>query len=383
VKLGLDYAHSSFDGRETFLPVTLIGSEGTPIERITFSPATKFSTDQDEASFFASDQWAPLHRISLSYGVRLDHDTVTDSTHVAPRGGILIALTGDGKTLLKGGAGMFYDRVPLTFTMFPYMPNRTVSMLGADGGVLSSTAYTNQLTQNLDNPRSTSWNVALERQLLAKFNLRLAYEQRNTSRNFVLSPTVTGPSTGVIALTNGGHDSYREFQIAGRYTMTRYTVNASYTRSRAYGNLNDPFLFYGNFPQAVIQPDQRGHLNFDTPNRVLFWGEINAPWKLTIMPVYDLHTGFPYSVQDEYRQYVGPRNTKRYPWFESCDLQILRPISLPVHGRRIRARAGVAVFNAFNHFNPREVQNNIASSNFGNLYNDAWREFRGKLIFEF
>ena len=26
-------------------------------------------------------------------------------------------------------------------------------------------------------------------------------------------------------------------------------------RSRAYGDLNDPFLFFGNYPQAVIQPD--------------------------------------------------------------------------------------------------------------------------------
>jgi len=383
LKAGFDLTDSDFDGRETFLPVTLMDANGQAIERITFSSATSFSRHQNESAVFLQDQWAPTHRISISYGVRFDHDTVTNSAHVAPRGGIMIALTNDGKTLLKGGAGMFYDRVPLLFATFDKMPNRTVSMLAADGSVTSSTAYVNRLDGDLDNPRSTSWNVALERQLLAKLNVRLAYEQRNTSRNFVLSPTSTVGSTGTMLLSNGGHDTYREFQVAGRYQAERYTVNASYTRSRSYGNLNDPFLFLGNYPQAVVQPDERGRLSFDAPNRFMIWGEFNAPWKLTVTPVYDLHSGFPYSVQDEYRQYVGARNNKRYPWFTSCDLQVLRPISIPMHGKRLKAKAGIAVFNAFNHFNPREVQNNNASSNFGNFYNDAWREYRGKLVFEF
>jgi len=383
VKVGFDLTYSDFDGRQASLPVTLMDVNGKAVERISFSSATSFDKHQDESSIFASDQWTPNPRISISYGLRFDQDTVTDSAHLAPRGGILIALTKDGKTLLKGGGGMFYDRVPLVFATFDRTPYRTVSMLAADGSVTSSTVYVNRINGDLDNPRSTAWNVALERQLLAKLNLRLAYEQRNTSRNFVLSPATTAGSTDTMLLSNGGHDTYREFQIAGRYNAERYAVNASYTRSRAYGDLNDPFLFLGNYPQAVIQPNQRGRLSFDAPNRFVFWGEVNAPWKLTLMPVYDLHTGFPYSVMDEYRQYIGPRNEKRYPWFESFDLQVLRPISIPMRGKRLRARAGIAVFNLFNHFNPRDVQNNMTSSNFGNFYNDAWREYRGKLVFQF
>jgi outer membrane receptor for ferrienterochelin and colicin len=383
VKVGFDLTDSDFDGRQAMMPVTLMDAYGKAIERITFSSATSFNKHQDESSVFAMDQWTPTPRVSVSYGLRFDNDTVSDSTHVAPRGGILIALTKDGKTLLKGGAGMFYDRVPLVFSTYNRTPNRTVSLLAADGSVTSSTAYVNRVNGDLDNPRSTAWNVALERQLLAKLNVRLAYEQRNTSRDFVLSPTTTTASNGTMLLSNSGHDSYREFQVAGRYNAERYAVNASYTRSRAYGDLNDPFLFLGNYPQAVIQPNQRGRLSFDAPNRFLFWGEVNAPWKLSLMPVYDLHTGFPYSAWDQYHQYVGPRNKDRYPWFESFDLQVLRPISIPMHGKRLRAKAGIAVFNLFNHFNPRDVQNNNTSSNFGTFYNDAWREYRGKLVFEF
>ncbi len=51
--------------------------------------------------------------------------------------------------------------------------------------------------------------------------------------------------------------------------------------------------------------------------------------------------------------------------------------------RQLKLRAGVAMFNLFNHDNPRDVQTIINSSNFGGFYNDAWREYRGKLVFEF
>jgi hypothetical protein len=46
-------------------------------------------------------------------------------------------------------------------------------------------------------------------------------------------------------------------------------------------------------------------------------------------------------------------------------------------------RAGAALFNLFNHDNPRDVQTIVQSTNFGRFYNDAWREYRGKLVFEF
>ena len=381
-KVGIDYAHSSFNGRETFLPVELIGASGAPIEQITFTKPTSFGTNQNEFAWWVGDEWSPFQRLTVTAGLRFDNDSVTSSTHAAPRAGFLLALTNDGKTLLKGGIGIFYDKVPLMFPIFDNLPDRTVSLLGADGRALSSTTYLNRIVGGLQNPRSVSWNLALERQLTSHFNVRVAYEQRNTTRDFVVSPT-PGLGTGIIALSNSGGDSYKEFQVAGRYQLPRFTLNGSYTHSRAYGNLNDPFLFFGNYPQAVIQPDARGRLPFDAPNRVLFWADIAGPWKLNFLPTYDIHTGFPWSVENEYREYIGPRNTEHFPRFSSFDLQVLRPISIPLGERRLKARAGFGVFNLFNHFNPRDVQNDIASAQYRGFFNDAWRDFRGKLVFQF
>ena len=90
---------------------------------------------------------------------------------------------------------------------------------------------------------------------------------------------------------------------------------------------------------------------------------MKGPWKLTIAPVYDIHTGFPYSVQNEYREYVGPRSSKRFPRFSSADLQITRPFTMHIGDRNFRVRAGGSVSNVFNHDNPRDVQNDLDSSN--------------------
>jgi outer membrane receptor for ferrienterochelin and colicin len=380
--VGLSYEHSDYEGRQTFLPVEIDGASNEPVERISFTSPTSFRISQNETAWFAGDQWSINPRLTLSLGLRLDNDTVTSSTHVAPRAGFLLALTKDGKTLLKGGVGRFYDRVPLMASAFPDLPDRTVTVLGQNGASLSSEFYKNKIDGELRSPRSTSWNLELDRQIFTSLLLRIAYEQRNTANDFVVSPASIG-TTGALELSNSGGNSYREFQWAARYKVRQSVLNASYVRSRDFGDLNDLNQFFGNLAQAVIQPNARGRLPFDAPNRFLFWGTLAGPWKLSLVPVYELHTGFPYSIQNEFRAYIGPRNVDRFPRFSSFDVQITRPISLPLRERHLHARVGVGVFNLFNHFDPRDVQNNVASDRFGGFFNSSWREYRGKFILEF
>ncbi len=380
--LGVSYEHSGYEGRQTLLPVQIDGVSNAPVELISFSSPTAFSIHQNETAWFAGDQWTVIPQLILSLGVRFDNDTITKSTHAAPRAGFLLALTKDGKTLLKGGVGLFYDRVPLMVATFPDLPDRTVTILGQDGEAASSVFYQNEINGELRNPRSTSWSLELDRRIFSDLSLRVAYEERNTSNDFVVSPVSAG-TTGVLEVSNGGSDSYRELQFAGRFKVRQSVFNASYVRSRAYGDLNDINQFFGNLAQPVIQPDARGRLSFDAPNRFLFWGTFAGPLKLTLVPVYDLHSGFPYSVENELREYVGPRNVDRFPRFSSFDLQVTRPVSLHFGEKRIHARVGMGVFNLFNHFDPRDVQNVLASVRFGEFFNPAWREYRGKFVLEF
>ena len=185
-----------------------------------------------------------------------------------------------------------------------------------------------------------------------------------------------------MSLANNGRDFYREFQITGRYQIGRQTLNVSYVRSKATGDLNDFNQFFGNNPQAVIRANARGPLPFDAPNRFLAWGEFSLPWKVTLMPVLDIHTGFPYSLVNEAREFVGPRNDHRFRGFNSFDLQAYRQFRLPFTKER-KVKIGLGVFNLFNHSNPRDVQNDLDSPRFGEFFNSPNRTFRGKLAFGF
>ena len=381
-KVGMDFAHSDYNGRVTLLPVTIIGVSNLPIERIDFGPASRFDITQNETAWFLADKWTPWSRLTFDLGVRFDRDSVTASTHAAPRAGFALRLTKDAKTLLKGGAGLFYDRVPLNIASFPLLPSRTIVDFDSTGQVLNSAAYVNTISRGLHNPRSTGWNLELDRQLTSALTVRAGFQERHTSRDFLLTPEI-GPDHGILSLSNGGSSFYREFQLAGLYKVRGNTLNASYTRSKAYGDLNDFNQFFGNSAAPVVEPNGRARLPFDAPNRFLFWGQFNAPMKLTVMPVFDLHTGFLYSVVDQYRDFVGPRDSQRFRRFNSFDMQVTRPISLPFPHKDIKARAGFSVFNLFNHFNPRDVQNDIDSDRFGALFNGVGRTFRGKFVLEF
>ena len=382
LKAGLDFSHSSYNGRQQFAPVEIVGTSGNALERISFGAPTTFHVGQSEFAGFAGDEWIPSSRLTIDLGLRFDHDSITKTIEPAPRAGLTLALTGNRRTLLKAGIGVFYDRVPLNIPAFPLFPGRTISILNSEGADVSSTPYVNQVDGPLRNPRSHAWNIEVDQEVLETLLLRVSYQQRNTLDDFILNPTTFG-SSGELTLSNSGHDSYREFQVTSVYKVHGNTLNFSYVRSKSYGDLNDFNQFFGNDPEAVIQPNESGRLPFDAPNRFLVWGEIAGPWKLSISPVFDLHTGFPYSVENELREFVGLRNDQRFPAFNSFDLQVLRNVKLPFRGKNRTAKIGIGVFNLFNHFNPRDVQNDLDSPRFGEFFNGTPLMIRGKFVLGF
>jgi outer membrane receptor for ferrienterochelin and colicin len=382
LKAGFDFSHSSYDGRLQDFPVSIVGTTGSTLEQIEFGTPTTFFVHQNEFAWFAGDQWTVGPRLTLDFGLRFDNDSITSSTHAAPRASLTLALTSDRRTLLKGGAGLFYDRVPLNAPTFRDFPDRTILSFDPAGNVTTSIPYSNVITGQLRNPRSETWNIEVDRQVRENLLVRVAYQQRNTFDDLVLNPE-TMPANSLLSLASTGRDFYREYQLTGQYKIHRQTLNASYVRSKATGDLNDFNQFFGNDPQAVIQPNSRGPLAFDAPNRFLTWGELNAPGKVMLMPVLDIHTGFPYSVVNETREFVGPRNGERFPRFDSFDLQVLRNFGLRFHGKERSVKLGFGVFNLFNHANPRDVQNDLDSDRYGELFNSAIRTFRGKLVFGF
>jgi TonB dependent receptor/Carboxypeptidase regulatory-like domain len=382
-KVGAEFSRNTYSGVVEMLPVSILGTADLPIENISFGAAARFGVHDNEVSWFAGDRWSPFQRLTLDLGLRFDWDNLARTINTAPRFGFAVSLTKDARTVLKGGVGLFYDRIPLNVAAFPLLPDRTVTVLDGAAGGNQTTVYANRFSGPMLDPRSLGWNIELDRQISSRLIVRAGYLERNTVHTFVLDPSPPDGGNGLLSLASTGHSFYREFQLTGQYEFRKGNLNVSYVRSKAFGDLNDFNQFFGNNPSAVIQPDFRVRQPFDAPNRVLFRGVFRAPFKLTVSPVLDVHTGFPYSVVNEYRQFIGPPDSRRFPRFASLDLQVTRPLTLRLGDRKLHMRVGVSVFNLLNRFNPRDVQSDVDSLRYGALFDGVGRTLRGKFIFEF
>jgi hypothetical protein len=239
----------------------------------------------------------------------------------------------------------------------------------------------NVIVSAVHTPRSINWNLELDREWFRNFFVRVGYQRRDQRFEPVLNPVTSVEGVSALMLATDGRSRYREGQMTARYQFhSTDQIVASYTRSSAIGNLNDFNSYFGNIENPVIRPDARGPLPWDAPNRYLFWSNLSLPNGFTVFPVLDVRTGFPLSVMDEDRNFVGPRNEAgRYPTFVSIDLQVSKRLRLFGHD----ATVGLKVFNITDHFNPRDFQGNLASADFGGFANGVGRTFRGKWVFEF
>ena len=212
---------------------------------------------------------------------------------------------------------------------------------------------------------------------MPRLMLRFGYEERHTHRDFIVQPD---SGRGTLSLLNTGRSSYREFQSVARFRFQEgRNIFLSYVRSQARGDLNDYNTYFGNLRHAVIRPNEYGKQNFDTPNRLLFWGDFGLPRDIVATPVLDWRSGFPFSVLNENQDYVGPRNGGgRFPQLLSLDLLVTKGVKIPFRGKKYKGRVGLTIFNITNHWNPRDVQNNLASAQFGTFYNSVGISFRTK-----
>ena len=239
----------------------------------------------------------------------------------------------------------------------------------------------NSVSAAIHTSRSVNWNVGLDREWIRHFFVRGCYQQRDNRFEPVLDPATSPAGDTVLWLRTDGRSRYREAQITGRYEFHGTDqIVGSYTRSSATGNLNDFNSFFGNIENPVIRPDATGPRPWDAPHRYRFWSNLTLPRGFSIFPLLDVRSGFPLSVVDEDRNFVGARNEAgRFPTFVSLDMQVSKRLRILRHNATI----GLKVFNITNHFNPRDYQGNLASADFGRFNNSVGRTFRGKWVFGF
>jgi hypothetical protein len=385
LKIGLDVTHRSYVGNSLSHPVQLLREDGTLAEEISFTGNGPLSASATDVEEFIQDRWMVNDHLSIDVGGRLTSETVGRAAAFAPRVGFAFSPRKDQKTVFRAGAGLFYDRVSLLEADFVHNPQRTVSFFDGTGKLIGTPIfYQNAYVGNGagplasrvlpgpdTSPRSFVSNIEVDRQLWSNAVLRVSYIYSQTRDMFVVNP-VPGMfgSAGLLGLFHSGRANYHEFETTLHFRPAQHAdLNVSYIWSRARGDLNTVSSVFLPFEQPVIRPNVSGILPSDVPNRVVSWGVFHLPWSLTVSPVVDVHTGYPYSNIDVLQNYAGLPNGSRFPTFFSADAQVYRDfhLHLPLmeHGSRHKVRVGLYSINLTNHGNFREVYSNVTSPFFG------------------
>jgi outer membrane receptor protein involved in Fe transport len=295
----------------------------------------------NEYAFYAEDSWRMTEKLTINYGVRYDifdyaqpsvHnsdpglaamglDTARinlDSNNIAPRFGFAYRLDKEGRTVVRGGYGLFYGRTPSiltgtaitqngiqvqTYTLFnniPAYPN----VLSAPPTV-SRTPDIYVFAPNYVQPLTHQWSLNIERQLGRDYAVTVGYlgvrgEHLTRTRDINLAPevpvqgTIAGvgpvtfyrhpgrvdPNFGRISVFDSGADSIYHgvfIQLTKRLSQN-FQVQTSYTFSKVIDDAPDfTSVVVGTDDaknaQDTLRPNlERGLGNADIRHRFVFSG---------------------------------------------------------------------------------------------------------------
>ncbi len=377
-RVGGSVGFGNYDGTNVSRPVELLRSDGSISRLITFAGRGVQDASAYDIGVYAAERWRASQWVMLDVGGRLD--TASGANPVlSPRAEGTMVLPWDPRTSVKGGFGLFADKIVLGARSFEQQQLRIVQTYDATGvAVGPPVVYTSQRDGQLTLPKALLWNLEANRELGFGFRLRVNVQRRDGKDELVITPRLLSSTRGVLTMSSTGDSDAHTLETTIGYVdrLHGHQAYVSYVSASARGNLNDLNAIDGNFKEPFVQADQIGPLRFDAPHRLLAWALLNAPRTVTIAPFAEWRSGFPYSAVDENWDYVGARNTQRFPRFFSLDLVVNKLITLPFFN--VPTRVGFSIYNLTAHNNGRDVQADIERPDFGQTYNRIHRTLRGQ-----
>lgn len=304
-------------------------------------------------AFYVQNDWKVRPSFTLNIGLRYELDTNTknlanfdavlpfvrlflngqrerDKNNFSPRIGFNWDVMGKGKFSLRGGYGIYYDRVVLEVPLLERLLNGSVLRLEVRGGSkLDATGKFLPGTPTLSNPFTGPVSVgagAVGINLIPN-NLATPYVQQfnfgfqvTPRRDLVISADaihsfgskfiIGRPIGSVINPIAGGPDGIVSLESSTKNWFDGLLLNvqkrqsknmsfiASYTLSKSFNFSNDdqiPFQVGPLDPSRMFL--EKGPPPNDERHRFTFGGVFNVRWGIELAPIYILSSGVPYDIQ--------------------------------------------------------------------------------------
>jgi hypothetical protein len=380
LKFGVDLLHSSFTGSSSSNPVIVERADGTPVRRLDYTGPAVQDVQSTDLALFGQDRLQPSGRWYLEFGGRVDRDGVLERTNVTPRVGTALLLDHHGDAILRGGYGLFYERTPSIAGAFTQFETATETRFTADGVTTLGppTPLVHVTSPDFHTSRGSTWNVSFDHRLTASWSIHGGVLSRNSTHELIVNPIRTLTGEGLL-LSSDGRSTYHDAEVGVHYTRgSTLDITSTYVRSAARGDLNSFMNFFGTVLTPIVGANAYAPTSSDMPNRLLVRGRLMPTPRWLFLGIGDWRSGFPYSIVDDALDFVGPRNSARFPSTFRLDLGVEHKFKL----LKWEPWIGVRVNNALDTFLPTDVQSNLSSAAFGSFYNSDYRQFRLQVRFE-
>ena len=373
--------------------------------------ATVVSQTNPNVGVYVQDEWKATPALTINAGLRYDLqflETIqTDTNNLAPRAGFAWAPGGSARTIVRGSAGLFFDRVPLRALANALLSaHNTTDLtqlqqtnLGLTPGQAGAPAFPNILSApvasvtlpnlttmdpHMQNAYSRQAAIEIERQLLSGLTLSAGYQYTRgedliiSINQNVPSCVPTGTNNGCRPVSSYGNNSqyspratsaYHGLHVSVVERPVRWgSIRVSYTLSKAMDNVGE-FFFSSPIDPFDLSKDW-SRADDDQRHRLVANAAVNLPFALQASGVVQYYSSLPFNITSGVTTIQGTagrptvngefieRNAGSGPDFFSVNARLSRMFRI---GDRLRLEAIVEGFNLTNRVNVVTVNGNFGA----------------------